>query len=246
MVQADLASATPRSVMIINRNVALSRAACAKRALITAYAVGSSLSDAVKGSGTFQSSEGLDSGPLLHELVLETALGNGSTDTAALGTATISAISIHATTPTVTTTAPHGFRVGDVVTISGSNSTPTLNLSSFTILTVPTDTTFTISATTTGAGSAGTLDRITNTGGKFFLQATSVQGTTPSVPVVLKDSADGVTFATLATLTITAAGAQEVDISGNIRKYTRVEWTVTGTSTPGATFAAVLTRNNLN
>jgi hypothetical protein len=72
--------------------------------------------------------------------------------------------SISATDPTVvTTTTAHGLTTGDSVTISGSNSTPSIN-GTFTV-TVITSTTFSITQAVTTAGTAGTVvsDNSTNT-----------------------------------------------------------------------------------
>lgn len=65
----------------------------------------------------------------------------------------ISAIATGAGTVQITTTGAHYLRTGDSVTLSGTNSTPTIN-STYTV-TVTGTTTFTISETVTVAGSAG-------------------------------------------------------------------------------------------
>jgi hypothetical protein len=235
--------------MILHGNTVLARAFCASKALITAYSKGSSLSDAVKGSGTFQSSgQGFGSGVLLHALASETTTpGTGTTDDASVATITYTGLST-GTTAVLVTAANHGLKVGDSFTIVTSNSTPTLALSTFTVVTVPTVNTFTFNCgtTVTVAGTSGTFVKISNNGGVFQVQCTEVTGTNPVVTLLLKDSADGITFATIATVTISAIGAQEVVISGNIREYTRCTWTIAGTATPGATFAAVLVRNPNN
>lgn len=77
----------------------------------------------------------------------------------------ITAISVHASAPTITTgtvdgsghiTAGsyHGLKVGDTVVIPRSNSTPALS-GVYTVASVPSTTTFTVSATTTVAGTSG-------------------------------------------------------------------------------------------
>lgn len=53
------------------------------------------------------------------------------------------------TTATITTSAPHQFRVGDEVTVSGTNGNPSLE-GTWTITTVPSTTTFTYTTTTSG------------------------------------------------------------------------------------------------
>lgn len=52
-------------------------------------------------------------------------------------------------TATITTSAAHGFRAGDEVTVSGTNGNPSLE-GTWTITTVPTTTTFTYTTTTSG------------------------------------------------------------------------------------------------
>jgi hypothetical protein len=64
-----------------------------------------------------------------------------------------------AANPTViTTTADHGFSVGDQITISGHSSTPPIN-STYTIGAVPTGTSFTLPVAVTSAGSGGFVAR---------------------------------------------------------------------------------------
>ena len=53
------------------------------------------------------------------------------------------------TTATITTSAAHGFRVGDEVTVDGTNGNPSLE-GTWTITTVPSTTTFTYTTTTSG------------------------------------------------------------------------------------------------
>ncbi|HEY9704243.1 MAG TPA: hypothetical protein V6C58_17460 [Allocoleopsis sp.] len=74
-------------------------------------------------------------------------------------TRTISNISI-GSIPTITTTVPHSFLVGDTVVISGTNSVPNIN-GTFTVLSTPTSNTITISPgfTVTSIGSTGSVYR---------------------------------------------------------------------------------------
>jgi len=55
----------------------------------------------------------------------------------------------------VTTTAAHGYLTGNTVTISGSNSTPTIDGNR--VVTVLSATTFSVPVTTSGSGSAGSI-----------------------------------------------------------------------------------------
>jgi hypothetical protein len=65
----------------------------------------------------------------------------------------ITAISVHATAPTVTCGAPHGLRTGDTVTIAGSDSTPAID-NTYTV-TVTGERTFTVADATTVVGTEG-------------------------------------------------------------------------------------------
>ena len=67
---------------------------------------------------------------------------------------TINAISV-AAAAVVTTTAAHGYLTGNTVTISGSNSTPTIDGNR--VVTVLSATTFSVPVTTSGSGSAGSI-----------------------------------------------------------------------------------------
>lgn len=74
----------------------------------------------------------------------------------ATGTASaiaITGISIHATAPTITAAA-HGLQTGDRATLSGTNSTPTID-GTYTVTRTGANT-FTVATTTTGTGNAGT------------------------------------------------------------------------------------------
>jgi hypothetical protein len=64
-------------------------------------------------------------------------------------TKTISNSARTGSTATITTSSAHGFRVGDSVTIAGTNGNTPLH-GTYTIATVPTTTTFTYATTTTG------------------------------------------------------------------------------------------------
>lgn len=80
-------------------------------------------------------------------------------------------------------------------------------------------------AVTTNTASLDNTVATTN-GGYGVLHVTAVTGT---VPVVIEDSADNVSFATICTFTsVTAAGAQMKAITGNIRRYVRAKCTISG------------------
>jgi hypothetical protein len=71
-------------------------------------------------------------------------------------TYTITAITASLTAPQITTSGAHGLSVGDYVHFYSTNSTPVID-GVYKVQTVPTSTTFTISAATTVAGTSGTM-----------------------------------------------------------------------------------------
>ena len=91
--------------------------------------------------------------------------------------------------------------------------------------------------TTTGTGTQ--VDNTTSTanGGAAYLHVTAASGTTPSLTVKVQHSADGSTWADLATHTaVTAANQSErIAFSGTVNRYLRASWTISGTS-PSFTF----------
>ena len=253
IVEDDITNQTPRAVMLIPNGVnggTNGRAVtCADKCTLTSYNIGSSISDAVKGSGGFQTQQGLRGAILLHALTAETTSpGTGYTAQKNIGVKTVTSSSA-ANPSVIVTSAPHGWASGDAVTIEGhTGATPALNDSTFTI-TVIDATSFSLDgqAVTVG-GTGGTATRVSSRGAKFYLQWTGVQGTTPSVTIDVKDSFDGTTWATLDSFAaITGAdpaGTAILDISGIVREFVRLEWTITGSATPGATFAVACARNN--
>jgi len=71
------------------------------------------------------------------------------------------------------------------------------------------------------------------------LTVTAVAGTAPSLTVVVEDSLDGVTWWQLATFnTVTAVGAQVINIAKPFTDRLRWRWTITGTV---ASFAFAVT-----
>ena len=84
-------------------------------------------------------------------------LGNGEAPLAPSITApadvvrTVSAVSGNGTTVTYTTSTTHGFAVGQLATVAGVTTTTAYN-GSFIIASIPSETTFTVTASTTGTG----------------------------------------------------------------------------------------------
>lgn len=243
MINPDFASTTPKQGMFIPRNVDLSRAYVSDKCVITSYQMSSGVTDAVKGSGSWQTQGGLRGGVLLHALAMVTANGSSGVDQQSLGSKTITTSSV-ANPSVITTSAAHGWASGDVVSIQGhAGSTPTIN-STYTI-TVTGTTTFTIPVNVTVGGTGGTVKRISSSGGRIYIHTTEVQGTSPTNDVLVEDSIDGSVWATIDTVPqITAVGTVMRAIAGNIREHVRISWTIGGSASPGHKFAAIFTRNN--
>jgi len=96
----------------------------------------------------------------------------------------------------VTTSAPHGLETGDHVTISGSNSTPTLNGSR--VVTVISATTFSVPVNVTVAGTAGTVTFVSDddslvagTEKRYYILVDAPVGVDDARSVVFSPSADG-------------------------------------------------------
>jgi hypothetical protein len=244
MIIPDFASETPKQGMLIFNNVSGSRAFASDKCVITSYAMSSSVSDAVKGSGAWQTQDGLRGGALLHALGMTLGpSGNSPVDQQSFGQDTITSSSV-ANPTVITCPTPHGLVSGDVVSIQGhTGSTPTIN--STYAVTVISPTTFSIPIQVTVAGTGGTLKRISSTGGRLYVQTIAVQGTLPTLNILVEDSIDGTVWATIDTVpVINAVGTVFRAIVGNIREFARISWTIGGSATPGFDFAALLTRNN--
>jgi hypothetical protein len=125
----------------------------------------------------------------------------------------------------VTTTLAHGLQTGDTVTITGSNSTPTIN--GVRTVTVLSATTFSIPVNVTTAGSAGTVTPTTLVGGGAIglsaavisanrLSATVTVNTASVIPAtitlsnILYDVASTVTPGTFISVTLSTSGALAV------------------------------------
>jgi hypothetical protein len=80
-------------------------------------------------------------------------------------------------------------------------------------------------------GQAASIDNgaQTTNGGVAYLMVPDITGIT-NLAVVIEDSADNVSFATIGTFTGVTAdrNAQRLAIAGTVRRYTRTRWTFTG------------------
>jgi hypothetical protein len=146
----------------------------------------------------------------------------GSARTAPIDT--ISSNTVAAAT-VVTTTLAHGLLTGDTVTITGSNSTPSIN--GVRTVTVLSTTTFSIPVTVTTAGSAGTVTPATLVGGGLIglsaavispsrtsatvtVNTASVTPATITLSNILYDVASTVTPGTFISVTLSTSGALAV------------------------------------
>lgn len=98
------------------------------------------------------------------------------------------------------------------------------------------------SATASSAAQNGLA--ATTKGAVAHLHVTALAGTTPSVTVIVEDSADGATgWAQIGAFTLqNAVGAQRIEIAGTVRQYTRVTYTIAGSGGHSVTFAVALAR----
>jgi hypothetical protein len=89
-----------------------------------------------------------------------------------------------------------------------------------------------IIATEVASGQASSIDNgaATSNGGVGYLEVFAISGIS-SLSVVVEDSADNSSFATILTFSAvtTSRVAQRVAITGTVRRYTRCRWTFTGT-----------------
>lgn len=130
----------------------------------------------------------------------------------------------------VTTTVPHGLTSGDVVWIAGVSGSDA-DINGQQTATVISATTFSVAVdATTSAGTGGTVvPADSSNGGVAYQQVTAFSGFSGYVGKV-RDSADDVTFADLATFTdVTASPAKErVTAAGQVDRYLAVDGNVTG------------------
>ncbi|MEN3329013.1 MAG: hypothetical protein V7638_3820 [Acidobacteriota bacterium] len=100
-----------------------------------------------------------------------------------------------------------------------------------------------VARTATGTGTAYDGAAATAFGAKVQIHCTEASAG-DTLDVIVEDSADNVSWATIGTFTqLTAVGHQRISIAGTIRRYVRVSWTIAGTG-PSFTFVVALARNN--
>jgi hypothetical protein len=76
-------------------------------------------------------------------------------------------------------------------------------------------------------------------GGGAYLLCTAISGVDAELTVTFEDSANGVDWATLVAMTaLTAVGSEVKEVTGAVRQYLRVSWTLTGTGPAATWFAA--------
>jgi hypothetical protein len=228
-------NATSRVVSWTNEgNVAGKRFFGGQGVFAVAYELLAKLQDLTKANVTYTLTGVRDEGVILQALEAKTGDWNtessGEVDyTLDPGQRVIPITSNSVANPTVvTTTVPHGLATNDIILISGSNSTPTIDGSR--TVTVTSATTFTVAVNVTNAGSAGTFVRANSSGGGAGYQhVTALSGFTGYVGKV-RDSADDVTYADLVTFAnVTAAPAAEIStVSGTVDRYLAVDGNVTG------------------
>ncbi len=130
----------------------------------------------------------------------------------------------------ITCAGPHGLSTGALVLIAGhSGSTPALNLAY--LITVVSDTTFTldgINVTVGGTGGTAVADNSTG-GASGYLEVTAFSGFTGFIGK-LRDSTDDITYADLITFTNVTSGptAQRVTVTGTVDRYMSFDGDVTG------------------
>ena len=98
------------------------------------------------------------------------------------------------------------------------------------------------SESASGTGGATNYGAATSDGGAAYLQVTVKSGTSPTLDVKIRDSADNSTYADLITFTqATGVTAERKTVSGTVNQYTLASWTHGGTS-PVFTFMAGFAR----
>lgn len=135
--------------------------------------------------------------------------------------------------PTVLTCAEaHGLTSGDTVLIAGSTTTPTIDGSR--VVTVVDPVTFTVPVNVTNGGAqTATWVPVTTTGAIVDLHVPALTlGGWTSVTVLVRDSADNVTFANLTggtfTNVATLGANQRLTVAGQVRRYMAMQWTFNG------------------
>ena len=98
------------------------------------------------------------------------------------------------------------------------------------------------SESASGTGAAANNDASTSDGGAAYLQVTVKSGTSPTLDVKIRDSADDSTYADLISFTqATGVTAERVTVAGTVNQYTLASWTHGGTS-PVFTFMIAFAR----
>jgi|KBSSwiStaDraftv2_1062776.scaffolds.fasta_scaffold53339_5 hypothetical protein len=199
------------------------------------YAPLSTVGKLTKANVSYQVSGQLDEGVILQSATAKTIDWNTKTDGVSVDyalDATQRVIPITSNTlanPTVVTTpVPHGLASTDVIVVSGSNSTPSINGSQ--VVTVTGATTFTVPVNVSVAGTAGTFVRgNTKLGGVGYQFVSALSGFSGFIGKI-RSSPDDVTYADLLTFTnVTAAPAAErLTVAGTIDRYLSFNGDVTG------------------
>lgn len=129
----------------------------------------------------------------------------------------------------VTTSVPHGLATGDLILISGSNSTPTIDGQR--AVTVISATTFSVPINVTVGGTAGSFVRANSSGGGVGYQVASAFSGLTGYIGTIRDSADDVVYADLVNFTnvTSAPNTQRLEVAGIVDRYLRYTRDVTGT-----------------
>lgn len=93
-----------------------------------------------------------------------------------------------------------------------------------------------------GNGTSYNAGAATTFGAKAQIHCTAASSG-DTLDVIVEDSADGSSWATIGTFTqLAAVGSQRISIAGTVRQFVRVSWTIAGTG-PSFTFVVALARN---
>lgn len=147
--------------------------------------------------------------------------------------------------PTVVSTGliEHGLITGDVVLISGSNSTPTIDGER--TVTVISPTTFSVPVNVTSGLTAGTFIKLTSTGAVLDLHVTALAlGGFTNVIITPVHSVDGAVFVPLgsAFAAVTVVGTSErKTVVGAVQRYVAIDgdWTGAGSGNSVTPYVAI-------
>lgn len=132
--------------------------------------------------------------------------------------------------PTVVTSVGHGLVTGEVILISGSNSTPTIDGER--VVTVIDPDTFSVPVNVTVAGTAGTFIKVSTIGAVVDLHVLALDlGGYTNLVVTPLHSADDVVFVSMGSsfAAVTTAGVAERKVfAGQIERYVAVSGDFTG------------------